>query len=71
MGDGAPAGDFAGLVAVRQDRQLAQALDSLRRMMGTRGAQAYCLDCPVAAAPLAPAGEQLGWLARIAGLLGV
>ena len=71
MGDGAPAGDFAGLIAVRQDRQLAQALDSLRRMMGTRGAQAYCLDCPVAAAPLAPAGEQLGWLARIAGLLGV
>lgn len=45
--------DFAGLAAERQQVQFAQAADQLTRLMGTRGAQAYCLECPV---PLARSG---------------
>ncbi|MBS0477026.1 MAG: signal peptide peptidase SppA [Proteobacteria bacterium] len=69
--EGAPTSDLAGMVSARQDRQLASGLDSLRRMMGTRGAQAFCLDCPVPAAPARDARQELGWIARIAGVLGL
>jgi protease-4 len=65
--DQAPAGggDLFGLVAQRQQDQLARTLGDLGWLTGAHGAQAYCLDCPVAAsaAPRAAGGS---WLARLA-----
>ncbi|HEX4847243.1 MAG TPA: signal peptide peptidase SppA [Novosphingobium sp.] len=64
----APAADFAGLMAQRQEARLAGGLAQVGWLLGTRGAQAYCLDCPV---PLAgkPAPRGGGWLANLAKVL--
>ena len=68
--DSGEARDFAGLVALRQDRQLRDALTSAGWLAGTRGAQAYCLECPVpGGAPINP--RDLGTLARIAAFFGL
>lgn len=68
-GDSA-SGDFAALIAQRQQRGFGQALADLSRIFTVRGAQAYCLDCPVpiSAANSAP---KPGLLARLAALIGV
>ncbi len=63
--------DFAGLVAARQQQQIAQALGDLRRMIALRGAQAYCIDCPVAPGSVQPITVQAGWLARLAAGFGL
>lgn len=61
--------DFVGLAAQRQQATFARALTDLSRLAGASGAQAYCLECPVA--PVASAGGRpaIGWLRRLAALL--
>lgn len=51
--------DFAGLVAARQRTQILRAASQLQRMLdGSQGMQAYCIGCPIGAAPApAPASE--------------
>lgn len=44
--DDARAYDFAGLIATRQQAQAGRALEQLEGLLGTRGVQAYCLECP-------------------------
>lgn len=46
--DDAGGQDFAALAAARERAQLASALAGLDRLTGAAGAQAYCLNCPVA-----------------------
>ena len=62
--------DFAGLAAERQQVQFAQAAGQLTRLLGARGAQAYCLECPV---PLAHGGTvaRLSWWQRAALVAGL
>jgi protease IV len=62
--------DLIGMVAQRQQAQLARALGDLTWLTGVRGAQAYCLDCPVAPAA-APRVQGGSWLVRLAAVLGV
>lgn len=62
--------DLVGLVALRQEARLAGALSELAWLGQVRGAQAYCLDCPVSLR--APASRQAGgWLAQAAAVLGL
>lgn len=68
-GDGRAARDFAGLIALRQEHQLNAALASAGRLIGTRGAQVYCLECPAPTAPARPARD-LGLLSRLAAFIG-
>ncbi|MBS0482369.1 MAG: signal peptide peptidase SppA [Proteobacteria bacterium] len=63
--DGVPGSDLFGLVASRQQAQLAQGVASLQRMAGTRGAQAYCMDCPVPAGRVATDVRGDGWIAAL------
>ena len=54
--DAAPS-DFAALVAVRGKLQAGRALQQLEGLMGTRGVQAYCLECPALPAPRGKTGD--------------
>ena len=67
---GGAGSDLFGLVAQRQQAQLARALGDLGWLTGVHGAQAYCLDCPVAAGA-ARIPVNASWLARLAAALGV
>lgn len=69
--DSAPGGDAIGLFAARQDAQMAQALGSFKRLTGTRGAQAYCLDCPLPVAAARLPSRDAGLLARLAAWVGI
>ena len=63
-------GDLFARIALQQNQLTAQMAQDVERLMGVRGAQAYCLACPAIAPPppVDPAAQ--GWLARaIAGLL--
>jgi protease-4 len=51
--DGHVSGDWAGMIAAQQRGQVAAAVAGVERLLGTRGAQAYCLECP---APLGQIG---------------
>jgi protease-4 len=62
--------DLFGLVAQRQQDQLARALGDLSWLTGVRGAQAYCLDCPVAAGG-AQRVKGGAWLAKLSAVLGL
>ena len=64
--EGAPANDLAALMAQRRQLGLTRMLADVQRLLTVRGAQAYCLDCPVpdGAAARAPAGSWLQ-LARV------
>lgn len=46
---GAPAADFAALVALRQQSGMQRMLAGVSRLLTVRGVQAQCLDCPVPA----------------------
>jgi len=64
--DGAAAYDFAGLIAQRQQLQARQLVSRLEVLGGTKGMQAYCLECaaePSPVAALSPARD--GVVARL------
>ncbi|KHK93028.1 signal peptide peptidase SppA [Novosphingobium malaysiense] len=44
--DNAVAHDFAGMIAMRQQEQAGRALSQLEGLLGARGVQAYCMECP-------------------------
>ncbi|SFG18314.1 protease-4 [Novosphingobium sp. CF614] len=62
--DDTAAYDFAGLVAARQQAQAGRALGQLEGLLGMRGVQAYCLECP----PLPGAGVKAKNLPLVRGL---
>jgi protease IV len=63
-------GDLFALAAQRQQEQVGQALDRLGWLLGARGAQAYCMECPLPNRGVDPAarGGIIAMLARFAGL---
>lgn len=64
-------GDLFAVLADRQTGMIARALTDAQRMIGVRGAQAYCMECPVTAAPVhRPVGGALGLLAWLKALAG-
>jgi protease IV len=63
--------DFAGALTDRQVGLVARALAEAERLVGTRGVQAYCLECPVQAGGVPMAKADLTMLARIGRVLGL
>ncbi|MEP7222156.1 MAG: signal peptide peptidase SppA [Novosphingobium sp.] len=63
-------GDLFAVLAARQQGLVARALGDAERIMGVRGAQAYCLGCPESAAParVSLAGRPGGGLGLLAWL---
>ncbi len=65
--------DLFGMVAAREQAMTGQLAGDLNRLLGTRGAQVYCLECPVSprAQAVAANGDNSahGWLAKIAALV--
>ncbi|WP_324696207.1 signal peptide peptidase SppA [Novosphingobium aerophilum] len=63
--------DFASLVSLRRDQQADRAMQQLTAMLSTRGAQAYCLECPVVTGSAQPRGAKaislLETFSRLAG----
>ena len=72
--DSAPteARDFVSMAAIDQQALVGQALGEVERLLGARGAQAYCLECPapVRRQTASPHGK-LGLIAQIAALVGL
>lgn len=54
--DDTAARDFAGLIAARQQALAARTLQQVQTLLGTRGVQAYCLECTPM--PRAPSGAR-------------
>jgi protease-4 len=65
----AEARDWAAMVADRQMAGIGRALDDVRRLLKTRGVQAYCLECPPVSAPARVKAEDLGILAKLGRML--
>ncbi|MXP45069.1 signal peptide peptidase SppA [Allopontixanthobacter sediminis] len=53
--------DMFGMVALRQQALAGQATSDLERLLGSRGMQVYCLECPVAPRARAEAERRGGW----------
>jgi protease-4 len=67
--DSAMGHDWAGMIAMRQRQQLGMAVNDTLHMLGSGGAQAYCLECMGNASGLvsprpAVTGQQ-GWMVKI------
>ena len=60
--------DLVALIGQRQQDALTRALAGLARLGEVRGAQAYCLECEVAA-PAPPRVSAPGWLGSLAAVL--
>lgn len=58
--------DMFGMVAARQQAALGQVNRDLERLLGTRGMQAYCLECPVSPRAQAYATISENWFASFA-----
>ncbi|MBV1688630.1 signal peptide peptidase SppA [Novosphingobium sp. G106] len=67
----AEARDFAGAVTASQMGLIGKALAGAERLIGTRGVQAYCLECPASAGGRLPPRADLTLLARVAKVLGL
>jgi protease-4 len=63
--------DLPGLVAARQRVTIARALDQAERLLAGGGAQAICLDCPTPGGAPEASAQRLGWLMRLARLVGL
>jgi len=66
--DNAQGRDLVAQMGERQQEALIRTLAGLTRLGEVRGAQAYCLDCEVAA-PAPPRVSSSGWLSSLAALL--
>ena len=66
---GASGGDLFAMVARREQALLCTAASDAERLLGRRGMQAYCLECPAPARTKAGSTAAQGWLARIVALL--
>lgn len=62
-------GDMFAMVAQRQQLTLSQAQSDFERLMGVRGMQVYCLECPATPDPKVIDRQPQGWFAAIAGAL--
>ncbi len=61
--------DVATLFSRQQEALAGQLVGDLERLLTTRGAQAYCLECPPAPQQGAAGGRELsGWLAKLVAL---
>lgn len=64
-------GDLFAMTAMRSEGLGARLARDAERLLGTRGVQAFCVECPGApAAPQAPAARPEGMLALLAWLVG-
>lgn len=63
--------DLVGSMADRQQLGVGHLVGGLERLLGRKGAQAYCLDCPVAPVEARRALVRQGWLAQLAALVGI
>ncbi len=61
--------DLFGMVAVRQQALAGQAAMDLQRLLGSRGMQVYCLECPVSPRAKAEAQQPQGLFASMAKML--
>lgn len=61
--------DLFGMVAIRQQALAGQAAMDLQRLLGSRGMQVYCLECPVSPRVQAETQQPQGWFASIAKML--
>jgi len=61
--------DLFGMVAMRQQALTGQVMSDLERLLGTRGMQVYCLECPVSPRARAEAQEPQGWFEAMAKML--
>lgn len=72
----APVGDIFAMTALRSEALGTRITRDAERLLGTRGVQAYCLDCPAplasatAASPAAATGQIEGMLALLTWLAG-
>lgn len=57
--------DMFAMMAQREGMLVDRAVRDLDRLMGQRGVQAYCLECPATERQL-PTGAQASWLGKIA-----
>ena len=62
-------GDLFAMIARREQGLLGLAIDDAGRLLGRRGMQVYCLECPSPVRAANAAALPQGWLARIAALL--
>jgi protease IV len=71
--DSAPteARDFVGIAASQQRALIGQAMGGVERLLGARGAQAYCLECPAPVRSNPSARSEQGIIVRIAALIGL
>jgi protease-4 len=67
----ATARDYAGAIAERQMDIFSSAMAGVERLVGTRGMQAYCLECPAQPGGAVPGRGDLTLLARLAKLAGL
>lgn len=58
-------GDLFATVAMRQQALIGQAASDVDRLMGVRGMQAYCLECPAQPAAATVNGPRKGWFATM------
>ncbi len=61
--------DLFGMVAIRQQALAGQAAMDLQRLLGSRGMQVYCLECPISPRVQAETQQPQGWFASIAKML--
>lgn len=74
MGDraartGSGGGDLFAMIAQREQGLLGLAIDDASRLLGRRGMQVYCLECPSPVRSARATVSPQGWLARLAALL--
>ena len=67
---GGPGNDLIALMAQRQQDSLTRAAAGLLRLGSVQGAQAYCLDCSIAAPGAAPVAAG-NWLVKLAAVIGI
>ena len=75
MVTGSEAGERAnvglfGVIAQQQSALSATFTRDFERLLGVKGVQAYCLECPRSLAAPKPAKASLGWLSTLGSLLG-